>query len=112
MNHVDTAALFQTRGIPMPGLNAGLATSAECFGGLILLAGFTSRLTAIPLSITMIVAYLTADNEALKSVLSVTDLFTSATPVLFLLGAVLVVAFSVDRLLERRFSRTPMNAKG
>lgn len=116
-NHADTAEFFGTLGIPLPGLNAWAAASVECFGGLFLLAGFASRLTAIPLSVTMIVAYLTADNEALKSIFSDTDKFTSATPFLFLLTALLVLAFgpgafSVDRILARTIFKTPLNAKG
>ena len=116
-NHGDTADFFQTLGIPMPGLNAWVAGGAECIGGLCLLAGFASRLMSIPLSITMIVAYLTADNEALKSIFSDPDKFTSATPFLFLLTCLLVLAFgpgafSVDRLLARKFSPAPVNGKG
>lgn len=115
-NHADTADFFQTLGIPMPGLNAWVAAGVECLGGLFLLAGFASRLTAIPLSITMIVAYLTADHEALKSLFSDPDKFTSATPFLFLLTAVLVLAFgpgafSVDRILARTIFKTPVNTK-
>ena len=117
MNHAATADFFQGLGIPMPGLNAWVAGGVECVGGLCLLVGFASRLLAIPLSITMIVAYLTADNEALKTLFSDPDKFTSATPFVFLLTAVLVLAFgpgafSVDRLLARKFLRTQLNAKG
>ena len=116
VNHAGTSDFFQSLGIPMPGLNAWIAGGVECIGGLCLLVGFASRLSAIPLSITMIVAYLTADNEALKSIFSDTDKFTSAAPFLFLLTALLVLAFgpgvfSVDHLLARKFSQTPMNAK-
>ena len=117
MHHAETAEFFQTRGIPMPGLNAWIAGGVECFGGLFLMAGLASRLTAIPLSVTMIVAYLTADNEALKSIFGDTDKFTSATPFLFLLTALLALAFgpgifSIDRLLARKFSPLPLNTKG
>ena len=116
MDHAGTADFFQTLGIPLPGLNAWVASSVECVGGLFLLAGFASRLISIPLSITMIVAYLTADNEALKSIFSDTDKFTSAAPFLFLLTSVLVLAFgpgafSVDRLLARKFSPAQVNTK-
>src|SRR5215204_3096430 len=45
---------FASLGIPLPGLNAALAGATECFGGLLLMVGFASRLTAIPLIITMI----------------------------------------------------------
>lgn len=113
-NHADAAEFFGTLGIPLPGLNAWVAASVECFGGLFLLVGFASRLTSIPLSITMIVAYLTADHEALKSIFSDTDKFTSATPFLFLLTALLVLAFgpgafSVDGLLAKKFMLAPVN---
>ncbi len=116
-DHAGTAEFFATLGIPLPGLNAWIAASVECVGGLFLLAGFASRLTSFPLSITMIVAYLTADLEALKSIFSDTDKFTSAAPFLFLLTALLVLAFgpgaiSIDRLLARKFSPAPLNTKG
>ena len=115
--HADYAEFFQTLHIPLPELNAWVAASVECVGGLFLLAGFASRLTAVPLSITMIVAYLTADNEALKSIFSDTEKFTSATPFLFLLTSLLVLAFgpgafSADRLLALKFSKGTVNAKG
>lgn len=117
MHHANAADFFQTLGIPLPGLNAWVAGGVECVGGLCLLAGFASRLMAIPLSITMIVAYLTAENAALKSIFSDPDKFTGADPFLFLLTALLVLAFgpgafSVDRLLARKFSPAPPNGKG
>ena len=89
------------------------ALLVECVGGLCLLAGFASRLAAAPLAATMIVAYLTADSEALKSIFSEPDKFTSAAPFLFLpTGAFGPGAFSADRLLARKFSPAPVNAKG
>ena len=65
----------------------------------------------------MIVAYITADSEALKSIFSDTEKFTSATPFLFLLTSLLVLAFgpgafSADRLLALKFSKGTVNAKG
>ena len=116
-HHADFVGRFEEWGIPWASLNVWVAASAECFGGLCLLAGFASRLVSIPLSITMIVAYLTADHEALKSIFSDTDKFTSATPFLFLLTSLIVLAFgpgafSVDRLLARKFSPAPVNGKG
>ena len=117
IHHADTADFFRSLGIPLPGLNAWVAAGVECVGGLCLLAGFASRISAIPLSITMIVAYLTADNEALKNIFSDPDKFTAAAPFLFLLTALLVLAFgpgafSVDRLLARKFLSVPVNANG
>jgi putative oxidoreductase len=43
-------------GIPMPALNAYLAAGAEFFGGLLLAVGLLTRLAAIPVVVTMMVA--------------------------------------------------------
>ena len=63
---------FTELGIPFPAFNAAMAGTTECVGGLLLLAGLASRLTAIPLIVTMIVAYLTADLDAVKSIFTET----------------------------------------
>ena len=47
-------------GLPMPAVMVFLAASAELFGGLALLVGAATRLVAIPLMITMMVAAGTA----------------------------------------------------
>lgn len=47
-------------GLPMPELMAGLAIAAEIGGGFALLLGLATRLTTIPLMVTMIVAAVTA----------------------------------------------------
>ena len=49
---------FTQMGIPAPHISAYLAASAELFGGLALLLGLFTRLAAIPVAITMIVAIL------------------------------------------------------
>ena len=115
-NHADAAEFFGTLGIPLPGLNAWIASGVECVGGLFLLVGFASRLSAVPLSITMIVAYLTAEHEALKSIFSEPEKFTSAAPFLFLLTSLIVLAFgpgafSVDRLIAKKFMPAQVNKK-
>ncbi|EWH11874.1 DoxX protein [Catenovulum agarivorans DS-2] len=46
-------------GLPLPGLMAFLATSAELVGGILLLFGALTRLISIPLMITMIIAMAT-----------------------------------------------------
>jgi putative oxidoreductase len=103
-----TAEFFKELSIPMPMANAVLAASTECFGGLLLLLGLASRLTAIPLIVTMIVAYLTADFDAVKGIFSDPDTFVAASPFLFLMASLLVLvfgpgAFSIDHLLARKF---------
>ncbi len=103
-NLEKTTDFFQSLGIPLPGLNAAMAGTTECVGGLLLLVGLASRLTALPLIVTMIVAYLTAEIDTVKNIFSEPDKFLAADPFLFLLAAVIVLvfgpgAFSLDRLI-------------
>jgi putative oxidoreductase len=106
--HLDrTADFFASLAIPLPKLNALMAGSVECTGGLLLLLGLGSRLIAVPLMFTLIVAYATAERDALFSIFSDTDKFTGAAPFLFLLATVTVFAFgpgplSLDAWLRRR----------
>ena len=51
---------FMELGIPFPALQAPFVASLEFFGGIGLIVGFATRFFAAPLSITMIVAILTA----------------------------------------------------
>lgn len=99
-------AYFTKLGIPFPKVNAVMAGSAECFGGLLLAFGLFSRPAAVVLSFVMGVAYTTADHEALVNVFRDPDKFTEATPFLFLLVSLLVVAhgpgmLSVDALIAK-----------
>src|SRR5947208_12978887 len=56
----NVTAFFTELGIPAPGLNAAVASTAEFVCGALLLAGLFSRLASLPLIVTMIVAILTA----------------------------------------------------
>jgi putative oxidoreductase len=98
---------FQSLGIPLPHAQALLAGATECFGGLLLLAGFCSRLISIPLTILLTVAYLTADLDKVKMIFSDPDKFLAADEFLFLFVVLLVFAFgpgkfSIDWLIKRR----------
>ncbi len=93
MNLDRTAGFFAELGIPFPELNAVLAGSAECFGGLFLLLGLLSRLAAIPLIFTMIIAYVTAEPEALRGLFTDPDPFFAAAPFQFLFASLLVLIF-------------------
>lgn len=115
MNLDRTTQFFHDLGIPLPGLNATLAGATECFGGLLLLIGLASRLTAIPLLFTMLIAYLTAESEALKAIFTEPDKFFGAAPFLFLAASAIVLVFgpgkiSIDGLLERIFDKSCGNA--
>lgn len=110
LNLEKTTGFFTELGLPLPKLNAIMAGSTECLGGLLLLLGLGSRLVSVPLMFTMIVAYATADKEALQSIFSDPDKFTGAAPFLFLLASVIVFAFgpgklSLDALLFKKAAK-------
>ncbi|BCU76410.1 hypothetical protein llg_11250 [Luteolibacter sp. LG18] len=109
-NLPKVAGFFKDLGIPLPMFNAVLAATTECVGGLLLMVGLCSRITSIPLIITMVVAYLTADSEAVKAIWSDSNGFVTAAPFLFLFISLLVLvfgpgAFSIDHLLARKFGK-------
>src|ERR1700741_361211 len=56
---------FTELGIPAPMLNAYFVSALEFAGGLLLVVGLGSRLIGLLLTVDMIVAYITADREAL-----------------------------------------------
>ncbi|HXI85402.1 MAG TPA: DoxX family protein [Verrucomicrobiae bacterium] len=106
MNLDKTAGFFATLNIPAPKLNAILAGSTECFGGLLLLLGLGSRIATVPLIFTMVIAYLTAESEAAHAIFSNPDKFVTAAPFLFLLTCVIVLifgpgCFSLDAIIAR-----------
>lgn len=111
LQNIDRFTEFLTHlHIPMPGVNAHFVASLECVGGLLLLLGLASRLIAIPLTINFIVAYVTADHEALVGFFKDQDAFTSAAPFLYLLVSLIVLAFgpglfSLDELIRRLWKR-------
>jgi putative oxidoreductase len=107
MNLDRTAEFFGGLGLPLPKLNALMAGATECGGGILLALGLFARPVAVPLVFTMLVAYATADKEALQAVTSDPDQFLGAAPFLFLLASLLVLAFgpgrlSLDHLLARK----------
>ncbi len=66
--HIGKVAdFFVSLGIPFPTLNAYLSSTVECFGSLLLIFGLASRLTAIPVAVTMGIAYLTADFSVIRT---------------------------------------------
>ncbi|HEX4119874.1 MAG TPA: DoxX family protein [Verrucomicrobiae bacterium] len=101
-----TTAFFRSLHIPLPHLNACIAGGTECVGGLLLLVGVGSRLICLPLIFTMIIAYVTAESDSLKQIFSDPDKFVSASPFLFMLTCIIVLAFgpgvfSIDWLIQR-----------
>ena len=109
LTHLDkTAEYFASLDLPLPKLNALAAGSTECFGGALLAVGLFARPVSVPLIFTMIVAYATADREALHAIFSDPDKFVSASPFLFLLAALIVLAFGPGKLsLDALFFKQP-----
>jgi putative oxidoreductase len=109
-NIEKVSEFFGSLGIPLPTLNAYFFGSLECFGGLLLIVGLASRPLALLIVISMIVAYVTADFEAVSSIFSDPDKFVKADPFPFLLTALIVFAsgagrFSVDAMLNWRWRK-------
>jgi putative oxidoreductase len=99
---------FTSIPIVFPAANAYLVGCTEMLGGALLTIGFASRLISIPLAFTLIVAYLTTEKDALKSLYTFTDIdpFLTAAPFLFLFACIIILVFgpgvfSVDYLIER-----------
>jgi putative oxidoreductase len=108
---------FQSLHIPLPGANAWLVAVMECFGGLLLMAGLGSRFVALALAFDMVIAYVTADSDALKSIFSDSDKFVQAAPFPFLFMTLTVLAFgagtfSLDWLIGKILSKKMATLKG
>lgn len=101
---------FTSLSLPMPGQMAVAISCVEFFGGLFLALGLLSRLTALVLTVNMIMAYVIADREALHSFFSDPDKFAAAAPYVFLIASLIILIFGpgkicVDTLLDRFFAR-------
>ena len=101
---------FTKLGIPAPAFSAYFVSALEFGGGVLLILGLGSRLIAVPLVADMLVAYITADREALFSIISNPDKFTAAAPYTFLVASLIVLIFgpgkiSADALLTGRLGK-------
>jgi len=98
LEHIDRiVAFFTNLGIPAPALNAHVVAWLETIGGVLLFVGLASRLIAVPLSISMLVALLTADKDAVSKIFSEPDGFLAAAPIPFLVVSLIVLAFGPGR---------------
>jgi putative oxidoreductase len=99
LTHLDrTAGYFESLNIPLPKVNAIMAGGTECVGGALLALGLFARPASVPLIFTMLVAYWTADREALNAIASDPDKFVTAAPFLFLLASLIVLVFGPGKL--------------
>jgi len=99
----DIISYFRELGIPMPELQAPLASSAELVCGTLILVGLFTRLACVPLIIVMSVAIITARKVDYEGVSSLFGFIEYLYIVLFLwLGVVGAGPLSLDRLLAPR----------
>jgi len=115
MNPQRVVEYFTSLNIPFAIFNAYLVGFSECIGGALLFIGLGSRLISIPLTVDMIMAYVTADREALKSIIADPGKFYNADPYTFLFAAILILIFgpgkiSVDALMQRVMGRKQKHA--
>ncbi len=100
---------FTDLGIPFPLLNAYVVATTELVGGLCLVLGLLCRLAPVPLVISMIVAYVTSEQDAIHELMMGNpDPFFAAAPFLFLFASVGILIFgpgkiSLDHLLAKKF---------
>ena len=102
---------FGSLHLPMPAQTALAISSLEFFGGIFLAIGLLSRLTALVLTINMLMAYITADREALRAIFSDPDKVMAAAPFTFLVASLIVLLFgpglfSIDTIFSRALGWT------
>jgi putative oxidoreductase len=113
LNHLaKITGFFASLGIPFPAFNAHFVSGLEFFGGLLLIVGLASRLTGLLLAGNMLVAYWTADHEALVSIFSDPGKFYVADPYTFLFASLMVLVFgagifSVDAFIAKLWKNQP-----
>jgi putative oxidoreductase len=101
----SVTSFFTDLHIPFPAFNAVLVATTELVGGLLVLLGLGTRLAAIPLTFTMVIAILTAK---LADIGGVVDLATTDELTYGLVLLALVVfgpgKLAVDHLIDKRLS--------
>jgi putative oxidoreductase len=116
-NLAGVTEFFTSLGLPAPHLTAIAISNFELFGGALLALGLGSRLIGLALTGNMLMAYVTADREALFSIFSDPGKFYNADPFTFLFASLLVLLFgpgyfSVDRIIQAiRDSKQPARNK-
>ena len=108
LNHLAKVTdFFASLGLPAPGLTAAFIGGLELAGGILLAIGLGSRLISLLLTGNMLMAYITADREALFSIFSDPDKFYGAAPYTYLFASLIVLIFGpgkfcVDAILTRK----------
>ena len=106
-NIAKITAFFASLNIPFPAFNAHFIAGLEFFGGILLILGLGTRLIGLLMAANMLVAYWTADHEALVSIFSDPGKFYVADPFTFLFASLIVLIFSagylsLDNIIAKR----------
>lgn len=104
----QVTGFFTQLGMPFPGFTATLTSSTELVGGVLIFFGLFTRLAAVPLIVTMVVAILTARRPDIDGVLTLLG-FIEFT---YLAGLVWLAVSgagraSLDALFSRREVKLP-----
>lgn len=113
-NLSNVTEFFVSLGLPAPGATALFVSSFELIGGILLAVGLFSRIAALGIAVDMIVAYVTADREALLAFFSNPGKFYVADPYTFLFAGLLILIFgpgklALDEFLDRRMAQASPN---
>lgn len=102
----DVTEFFTSLHVPFPALNARVVATTEFVGGILLIVGLGSRLIALPLAFTMVIAILTAKLDKIDGITTLVGFDEWSYLVMFLVIALIGPgALSLDALLMRRFGR-------
>jgi putative oxidoreductase len=106
-NIAKIAGFFASLNLPFPAFNAHFIAGLEFFGGTLLILGLGTRFIGFLMAANMLVAYWTADREALVSIFSDPGKFYVADPFTFLFASVIVLIFgagylSLDHIVAKR----------
>jgi len=98
---------FASLNIPFPAFTAHFISGLEFVGGILLILGLFSRPIALLLAGNMLVAYWTADREALTSIFSDPGKFYAADPYTYLFASLMILIFgagffAVDTFIAKR----------
>ena len=108
LHNVDRATgFFASLHIPAPHITVIFISLLEFVGGILLIAGLATRFIGLLLAVDMIVAYLTTDLTALRTILSNPDNLYNDAAYTFLFASLIALIFgagrfSVDYLIWRR----------
>jgi len=107
-NLQNVTEFFTSLHLPAPAATAVFISGLEFFGGILLAIGLFSRIISLMMTVNLIVAYITADNEALHAIFSDPDKFMAAAPFTFLMASLIVLIFGpglfcLDEIARRLF---------